>query len=61
VVEAVAALARICSDDLIAGMLNRNGLQTGRRNRWSRDRVVALRGYHRIPCHSSQHREVCAQ
>jgi hypothetical protein len=36
VVEAVTALARICGDDLIAGILNRNGLKTGRGNRWTR-------------------------
>jgi hypothetical protein len=58
VVEAVAALARICSDDLIAGMLNRNGLKTGRGNRWTRERVIALRSRHRIPYPSPQHREV---
>ena len=56
-VEAVAALARICSDDLMAGMLNRNGLKTGRGNRWTRERVTALRSHHRISCYSSQYRE----
>jgi hypothetical protein len=58
VVEAIAALAHICSDDLIAGMLNRNGLKTGRGNRWTRERVIALRSHHRIPRHSPQDREV---
>ena len=52
VVGAVRMLARICSDDLIAGVLNRNGLQTGRGNRWTRERVTALRSHHEIPCHS---------
>src|SRR5262249_52283169 len=48
-IEAVIALARICSDDLIAGILNRNGMLTGRGNRWTRERVTALRSHHRIP------------
>jgi Recombinase zinc beta ribbon domain len=59
VVEAVATLARICSDDLIAGMLNRNGLKTGRGNRWTRERVTALRSHYRILCYNpQQHREL---
>jgi len=56
VVGAVRMLARICSDDLIAGVLNRNGLQTGRGNRWTRERVTALRSHHEIPCHSPERR-----
>ena len=44
-------LARICSDDLIASVLNRNGQLTGRGNRWTRERVTALRSHHRITCH----------
>lgn len=49
VVEAVAILVRICSDELIAGVLNRNGSKTGRGNRWTKERVTALRSHHRIP------------
>ena len=49
-IEAVGVLARICSDDLIAGILNRNGHLTGRGNRWTRERVTTLRSHHRIPC-----------
>ena len=49
-------LARICSDDLIAGVLNRNDLQTGRGNRWTRERVTALRSHHEIPCYSAERR-----
>lgn len=48
-IDAVIVLARICSDDLIAGILNRNGMLTGRGNRWTRERVTALRSHHRIP------------
>jgi DNA invertase Pin-like site-specific DNA recombinase len=50
-IEAVGVLARICSDDLIAGILNRNGHLTGRGNRWTRERVTTLRSHHRISCY----------
>jgi len=56
VIGAVRVLARICSDDLIAGVLNRNGLQTGRGNRWTSERVTALRSHHRMPCYSVERR-----
>jgi DNA invertase Pin-like site-specific DNA recombinase len=56
VVAAVRSLARICSDDLIAGMLNRNKLRTGRGNRWTRERVVSLRQWNEIPCYAQEHR-----
>ena len=49
-IEAVTSLARICSDELIAGILNRNGFQTGRGNRWTKERVTSLRSHYRIPC-----------
>ena len=42
------------SDLLIASVLNRNGLLTGRGNRWTRERVTALRSHHKIPCHSQE-------
>lgn len=54
VVAAARSLARPCTDDVIAGVLNRNGLRTGRGNRWSRERVVSLRNWHEIPCHPSE-------
>lgn len=47
--DAVRALARICSDAMIANVLNRNGRRTGRGNLWSCERVTALRSYHSIP------------
>jgi hypothetical protein len=56
VVKAVRSLARICTDDTIAGVLTRNGLLTGRGNRWTRERVVALRSHHAIPCYSEDRR-----
>ena len=39
----------VANDDLIAGILNRNRLATGHGNRWTRERVTALRSHHRIP------------
>jgi DNA invertase Pin-like site-specific DNA recombinase len=50
-IEAITVLARISSDDIIASVLNRNGHLTGRGNRWTRERVTALRSHHRIPCY----------
>jgi hypothetical protein len=52
IIDAVRFLARICPDLVIAGVLNRNELLTGRGNRWTRERVTALRSHHKIPCHS---------
>jgi DNA invertase Pin-like site-specific DNA recombinase len=57
IVEAVRVLARICSDDLLAGALNRSGLRTGRGNRWTRERVISLRSHHQIPAYSIGRRE----
>ena len=48
VVEAVRALALIAKNDVIAGLLTRNGLKTGHGNRWTRERVTALRANYRI-------------
>jgi DNA invertase Pin-like site-specific DNA recombinase len=49
ILEAVRRLVLIASDDLIAGLLNRNGLKTGNGNRWTRERVTSLRSNYRIP------------
>jgi DNA invertase Pin-like site-specific DNA recombinase len=56
VVDAVRILARICPDDLLANVLNRNRLLTGRGNRWTRERVVSLRTHHDIPCYDRDRR-----
>lgn len=56
-VEAVRVLSRTCRDDVIAGVLNRNGLLTGRGNRWTRERVTSLRLKRRIPAHSAKRQE----
>ena len=53
IVAAVRSLARICDDTAIAGILNRNGLRTGRGNRWTRGRVTSLRCTNSIPVHTA--------
>ena len=49
IMAAVRQLVLIAGDDLIAGILNRNGLTTGHGNRWNRERVTSRRSHHRIP------------
>jgi len=49
VIAAVRQLVLIAADDLIAGLLNRNGLKTGNGNRWTRERVTSMRSNYRIP------------
>ncbi|CCV09242.1 Putative insertion sequence ATP-binding protein (fragment) [Mesorhizobium metallidurans STM 2683] len=49
IIAAVRQLVLIANDDLIAGILNRNGLVTGHGNRWTRERVTAHRSHHKIP------------
>jgi hypothetical protein len=53
-IDAVRILANMCSADLIAGTLNPNGLLTGGGNRWTRERVTALRSHHKIACFCAQ-------
>lgn len=56
--DAVRSLARICPDALIANVLNRNGLRTGRGNFWTSERVTALRSHHKISvCRASRDAE----
>lgn len=56
IIDAVRVLARIGSDDRIAGTLNRNELRTGHGNRWTRERVISLRSAHRIPGYQAETR-----
>jgi len=49
IIAVVRQLVLIANDNLIAGILNRNGLRTGYGNRWTRERVTSLRSHHRIP------------
>jgi len=53
IIDAVRQLVLTANDDLIAGLLNRNKLTTGHGNRWTRERVTALRSHHKIPVHRS--------
>ena len=57
IVHAVRTLARICSDEVIAGALNHNGLLTGRGNRWTKEGVTSLRSHHQIPCYGNDRRQ----
>lgn len=54
VVEAIRQLAYLCKDKVIAGYLNRNGIQTALGNRWSRMAVTSLRTKRKIPVYSSE-------
>jgi hypothetical protein len=54
--QASAAAALASRRRIIAAFLNRNGLLTGRGNRWTRGHVAALRSYHQIPRHSADAR-----
>jgi hypothetical protein len=57
IVAAVRVFVRGCSEDVIAGVLNRNGLRTGHGNHWTRERVVSLRRWHQIPCYGLETRQ----
>jgi DNA invertase Pin-like site-specific DNA recombinase len=57
IVKAVELLARIYNDKMIAGVLNRAKLRTGRGNFWTRTLVTSLRSNHNIECHDT-HRQL---
>lgn len=42
-------LKRIASDEVIADILNRNGLAAENGNHWTKERITALRSYRKIP------------
>src|SRR3954462_12313911 len=52
-ITAVRQLVLIANDDVIAGILNRNGFLTGYGNRWTRERVTSLRSHHHIPVYKA--------
>lgn len=56
IIAAVQQLVHVASDRQIAGILNRNGLRTGRGNRWTPMRVTSLRCKHAIPCYDPEQR-----
>lgn len=53
-VDVVRSLARIATDEFIAGALNKAGRTTGRGNRWNEQRVKSLRSHHQIERYCSQ-------
>jgi DNA invertase Pin-like site-specific DNA recombinase len=56
-VTVVRQLARVCTDKQIAGALNRNGLRTGRGNRWTQMRVTSFRSKQDIACYRAEQRQ----
>jgi hypothetical protein len=54
IVKAVQDLARIYNDKMIAGVLNRANLRTGRGNFWTRMLVTSLRFNHHIECYDAK-------
>ena len=50
-------LARLCNDEMVAGYLNRNNLQTGRGNRWTKERVTSLRSHRKIPRYTPERQD----
>jgi hypothetical protein len=49
VVDTIRSLARVCADELIAGLLNKNGYRTFSGHRWTQGRVSSVRWRHKIP------------
>jgi hypothetical protein len=49
VVDVIRSLARACSDELIAGLLNKHGFRTATGSRWTQACVASLRGRNDIP------------
>ena len=54
IIDVVRVLTRVCKDEAIAGYLTRNGLLTGRGNRWTKERVASLRSKRKIPRHTKE-------
>ena len=57
ILEAIATLATIADDQYIASLLNRNGLKTGRGNRWTRGRVCSCRSKRKIAPYNEERRK----
>jgi DNA invertase Pin-like site-specific DNA recombinase len=49
VADIIKELAKVCSDDMIANNMNRNGYKTGFNNRWNQERVTSFRAKRKIP------------
>jgi hypothetical protein len=57
-IEVVRLLNRICDDVIIAGVLNRAGLRTGRGNRWNANRVKSMRDHFEIPAYTPERQQI---
>jgi hypothetical protein len=55
--ETIIAMTHILSDQDIAGVLSKNGLLTGRGNRWTCERVCSFRSKRGIPPYDEEARE----
>ena len=49
IVEVIRVLVRVCDDAPIAQLLNRHGASTAKGNRWTKQRVAAVREHRGIP------------
>jgi DNA invertase Pin-like site-specific DNA recombinase len=49
VVEVIKELVKVCSDEVLAGILNRHGYRTGHDNRWNKEKVKSCRLKRKIP------------
>ena len=54
VVEIIKELVKVCTDDIIASVMNRSGYKTGLNNRWNRERVTSFRSKRKIPRFTQQ-------
>lgn len=57
IVETVRTLSHIQPDELIAACLNRNGLKTGKGNRWTTERVTSLRSKRKIEKYTQERKD----
>jgi len=55
--DTIIALTHVLPDEAIAGLLNKNNIQTGRGNRWTRSHVCSFRYKRGIPPYDKDTRE----
>jgi len=56
VVEIIKELVKVCTDDTIASVLNRNGYRTGHNNRWNREKVTSFRSKRKMPKYTDENK-----
>ncbi|MEZ4220358.1 MAG: recombinase family protein [Polyangiaceae bacterium] len=56
IVDAIRSLARVCGDEMIAGLLNKNGVLTANGNRWTQGSVGGIRRRNNIPGNTAARR-----